>query len=395
MHSLPCTPRQLVRLIFAIFATLNPAPGPAATPADAPPALAIRSPAEYQVFQHESTRRGRVLIRVAEAEGADHLEARLVVAHGRESGITRWQRLRHDPRDRTFTGTLSVRPGGWYRCEVRARRGGVTLATRVIEHVGVGEVFLVAGQSNSSNHGTPRQQPQSDLVVAFDGREWRRADDPQPGASGGGGSFVPAFGDALSARLGVPIGVVSIGVGGTSVREWLPRGDRMTNQPTTGAHVRAVGPHAWEATGELFERFESRLQALGPHGCRAVLWHQGESDAGQARSGYPADRQITGEQYLRFMTRLIAASRERAGWRVPWFTARATYHSEADPADAEFRDAQAEVWRRGLALEGPDTDALRTGYRDGVHFNGTGLRRHGELWAERVGDWLAGRSTSR
>lgn len=85
---------------------------------------------------------------------------------------------------------------------------------------------------------------------------------------------------------------------------------------------------------------------------------------------------------------LIRASRARAGWEVPWCTAQVTYHSETDPADEEFRAAQKSLWDAGLAWPGPDTDALRADYRDGVHFDGRGLRRHGELWAEKVMVWV-------
>jgi hypothetical protein len=127
-----------------------------------------------------------------------------------------------------------------------------------------------------------------------------------------------------------------------------------------------------------------RVEALGPRGCRAVLWHQGESDAGQARAGYPADRQITGAQYRAFLEALVTASHRRAGWDVPWFVAQATYHSEADAADEEFRAAQKSLWEGGLARQGPDTDALRKEFRAGVHFNGRGLQAHGRLWAEKV-----------
>ena len=81
----------------------------------------------------------------------------------------------------------------------------------------------------------------------------------------------------------------------------------------------------------------------------------------------------------------------RAGFDVPWLTAQATYHGEGDPADDEFRAAQAAVWKAGLALEGPDTDALRAEYRDGVHFNAKGLHRHGELWAEKVAAYIQAR----
>ncbi len=69
----------------------------------------------------------------------------------------------------------------------------------------------------------------------------------------------------------------------------------MKNLPAIASQVRRVGPGEWECTGELFDGLMKQIDALGPRGCRAVLWHQGESDAGQARAGHPADRQITGK----------------------------------------------------------------------------------------------------
>ncbi|MCC7375576.1 MAG: hypothetical protein IT581_13045 [Verrucomicrobiales bacterium] len=351
-----------------------------------PNQLLLESPLDYQVFQRGRPHQGEIAFRAVIPAGCDHLEITILSNHPQQPPIHRRLRFRTKSATRTFEQRIMVPAGGWYRCELRGFRAGASppIFESDVEHVGVGDVFVIAGQSNSANHGSHRQEPQSGWVTAFDGTRWRPAKDPQPGASGDGGSFIPAFGDAVAARTGLPVGVISIGAGGTSVREWLPRGDRMSQQPTTGAHVRQVGPHTWEATGELFERLAGPLQHLGPHGCRAVLWHQGESDAGQARSGYPADRQITGDQYVAFMRRLITASRDRAGWRVPWFTAQATYHSESDPADAEFRAAQARLWETGWAKPGPDTDALRAEYRDGVHFNERGLHRHGELWARQV-----------
>src|ERR1035438_6336816 len=101
------------------------------------------------------------------------------------------------------------------------------MAEAAIEHVGGGEVFLLAGQSNAANHGEGRQQPRSNLVVAFGNSRWQPANDPQPTASGNGGSFLPAFGDAMAERFKVPIDLVPLAVGSTSVREWLPKGDDM------------------------------------------------------------------------------------------------------------------------------------------------------------------------
>jgi hypothetical protein len=76
-----------------------------------------------------------------------------------------------------------------------------------------------------------------------------------------------------------------------------------------------------------------------------VLWHQGESDAGQAGTGHPADRQISGQQYEASMEKLSQAARKKAKWEVPWYVAQATYHCEEDPADEEFRGARKRLYQ--------------------------------------------------
>ena len=124
----------------------------------------------------------------------------------------------------------------------------------------------------------------------------------------------------------------------------------MKNQPTTGALCAPVGNGEWECTGTLFEGPDETARGPRPTRLPGHLWHQGESDAGQARSGFPADRQITGKQYREFMEKLILdASQKRAGLHIPWFVALATYHSETDPVDQEFRAAQRSLWENGPA----------------------------------------------
>ncbi len=362
-----------------------------------PAAIVAESPLDYQVFQRTSQKVGRIRVGGNVLGAAGDLEVRIIrpaAATAAEQVLVDWQPVTVNKADGSFAAEIATPAGGWYRVELRVvanhPASGDRPASAAIEHVGVGEVFVVAGQSNSTNWGSERQSNKTGMISSFDGGGWRLANDPQPGTQDGsqGGSFLPAFGDALYERLGVPIGVASTGAGGTSVRQWLPAGETMTNLPTVASHVREVSPGVWASTGELFDGFERRLAALGPHGCRAVLWHQGESDAGQARAGYPADRQISGQQYREFMEKLVAASRREAKWDVPWFTAQTTYHSEADPGDEEFRAAQRELWQKGVTLEGPDTDALRSEYRDGNHFNAKGLTAHGRLWADKVAAYI-------
>ena len=342
-------------------------------------AVTLEAPLDYQVVQRRTASSGRVVVSGRAPAGTDRLKVEI---GGRTQSIP----MRAG--DPAFRAEIEVPAGGWYVARVRAEAAGRMLAVTEVPHVGVGEVFVVAGQSNSSNHGEQKQNPATGLVTAFDGKRWQPARDPQPGASGDGGSFLPVFGDDIAARFRVPVGLVACGIGATSVREWLPAGSTFTNPPTLVGRVKQRPDGLWESNGDAFAQLAGRLRQLGPRGCRAVLWHQGESDANQP----DPVRTLAGTRYEEYLTQLIAASRREAGWAVPWFVAQVSYHVPGDEGSPDIRAAQAAVWRTGVALAGPDSDALRGELRDGqgkgVHFSGPGLREHGRYWAEKVGPWL-------
>ena len=349
-------------------------------PLDVPVPLALRldEPLDYQVFQRQAATKGRVRVAGQAPRGTDTLEVQI---HGD------WQPVEFKRNDGTFRAELSVPPGGWYACQARAMSAGKVLATAAVPHVGVGEVFVIAGQSNSANFGEEKQRTKTGLVAACDGTRWQLANDPQPGAQGGGGSFVPPFGDAMAERFKVPVGIVACGVGGTSVREWLPRGATFPNPPTVPVYVQQLPSGQWESKGNIFPGFCARMKQLGPHGFRAVLWHQGESDANQK-----APHTLPGNLYRQYMEQLIHDSRREIGLDAPWFVAQATYHVPGDEASADIRAAQKSLWDAGIALEGPDTDALKGKLREqngqGVHFSGQGQREHAARWVEKVSPWL-------
>ena len=346
----------------------------------AEPTVVITSPADYQVFQRQTRDAGQVLVSGQVREECDRVEARL---------RGEWTRLPLDPDTHSFRSELPAPSGGFYTLSVRAYRGEALLAERAVTHVGVGEVFVIAGQSNSTNYGEEKQQTRTGMVSAFNGEQWRIANDPQPGVQDNStnGSFIPPFGDALYEKLRVPIGVACVGHGSTSVRQWLPKGERILVQPSMTRFVIPAGPGAWESTGQLFDGLMLRIRQLGPGGFRALLWHQGESDAHQK-----PDHEISADEYARMMREVIAASRRESGRNFPWFVAQATYHTPDDPSCPPIRDSQSGLWKEGIALAGPDTDQLTGGNRQnqgmGVHFSDKGLKAHGKLWADIVGTWL-------
>jgi len=215
----------------------------------------------------------------------------------------------------------------------------------------VGEVFVGAGQSNSTNCGEFKTKQTTGMVSSFGGDKWKIADDPQLGVADRtqGGSFWPAFGDAMYEKYKVPIGVATTGYGGTSVNQWQPDGD-------------------------LFKWMITRVHQLGPGGFRALLWHQGESDVAMAE-----------DEYYEKLRKTIAGSRSQAGWEFPWLVAKASYHNPDKPSFENIRNAQQRLWDANIALEGPDTDTLTGDHRDldgkGIHLSPKGLKVHGQMWA--------------
>jgi hypothetical protein len=322
------------------------------------PGIALTSPQDYQVFQRTSRLEGPFVLRGRVLPGCERVEVRLTGKSLRGALPDRWQALTLRMPTRSFDETMLLAAGGWYKLEVRALKQGQVVAQGEVAHVGIGEVFVGAGQSNSTNCGQECLRQTTGMVASFSGSDWRPGDDPQPGVHDHteGGSYWPAFGDALFEKYQVPIGVASTGHSGTSVNQWQPDSD-------------------------LFQWLMTRIDQLGPHGFRGLLWHQGESDVG-----------MTSAEYAERLTRVIEASKKAAGWDFPWFVAQVSYHNPSSPSFPTTREGQKKLWQKGIALEGPDTDSLTGDNRDlggmGIHFSPKGLRAHGRMWAEKVAVYL-------
>lgn len=322
--------------------------------------LNVLSPKQYQVFQRRSRYDGQILVSGWARPECDKIQVRVTGKSLKGDLPDKWRTILIAGKSKQFNAQIPATAGGWYTVELRAMKGKDVVVEAKVEKVGVGEVFVGAGQSNSTNCGQFTTKETSGMVSSFSGDSWQIADDPQPGCHDKtpGGSFWPAFGDAMYAKYHVPIGVAVTGHGGTSVDQWQPDN--------------ALGLFPWMVT---------RMRQLGKMGFRGVLWHQGESDAGTPT-----------ELYVQKMSIVIRGSQIQAGWDFPWFVAHASYHSPEHTSWPLVREAQTQLWKTGVALEGPDTDVLQGDNRDfdgkGIHFSPKGLKAHGQMWAEKVGAYL-------
>lgn len=263
-----------------------------------------------------------------------------------------------------FEGRITIAAGGWYRLEVRRESKGASDATGVVGPIGVGEVFIVAGQSYATNCNDERFQvtDSRSRVAAFAASKatWAVAHDPQPVPDGSdGGSIWPLLGDALAKELDVPIGFANVAYGGTSTTRWAPGG---------GLHDGLV------QTSRRLGKF------------RAVLWQQGESDVIE---------KTTTLQYVANLVSIRDAALTEEAPEAPWLLAKSTCHPTVydDPeGEKRIRDAIDLLLARPGFLAGPDTDTLRGENRGGPdsrrHFSAIGQRNAAQLWHKAIRESL-------
>jgi hypothetical protein len=281
--------------------------------------------------------------------------ARLAGATGRD---TDWTPLDVKAIGETWRAAAEVPAGGWYKLEVRARRGDQIAATTAVEPVGVGEIFLIAGQSyaTGANDELTKVTDPTGRIAAYDSikKTWRVANDPQPNV-GDGGTIWPPMADQLLPLLRVPIGLVNVAVGGTASRQWLPGESLYENLAAAG-----------NATGRF----------------RAVLWQQGESDVIE---------RIDTDTYVQRLVKIRAALAGKWGFEPPWLLAKSTLHPtvyDRPEEEGRIRAAIDQLWGLPGFRPGPDTDILGGENRGGMgtrrHFSAIGQQRAGWMWSAQI-----------
>ncbi len=321
--------------------------------------LTLDAPLERQVNQRTAQATAEITISGAISGTVDVVEARAALADRAWRGKpVAWTTIARggEIEDGKFTGRIVLEAGGWYTLTVRVRRGKDVLAEASVAKVGVGDVFVTAGQSNSANYGRPKQIAKDDRVVYFNGKGFVPARDPIPGGCGGGGSVWPILGDQLVNARNVPVCFRSASLTWTEVKNWMP-----------GVTCRKL---------QLYDNLVKCVGEFGKSGVRAVLWHQGESDSLAKTSA---------ETYCERLKTVAESVNRDAGYEIPWYVAQASFHPGSKASEeAEVAKGQQLLWERGIARKGAVTaDLLGKEYRsDGVHFNQRGLTTHAERWFE-------------
>lgn len=247
----------------------------------------------------------------------------------------------------TWQATLTIPTGGLYRLEINdsARKHGTHLLVshgQAVHHLGVGDNYVIAGQSNASGTARGEMEDAPDMMVHVfrDQAYWDLATDPLDFPRCFRAPWL-AFAKTLSRRLGYPVGLIPTAVGGSLIASWLP-----------------------EERGELYANM-MRVLKDNQIGVKGVIWYQGCSEALMQQGGTYYQRLLSFISHIRLdlsspdlPIHLIQINRRMDGADTP----------EVRQGWNQVREAQ-----RRLALDLPHvsiTTAFDARMSDGIH-NGT------------------------
>ncbi|MEZ0538457.1 sialate O-acetylesterase [Fibrella arboris] len=346
----------------------------------------VSFPVTRAVFQRNSANNASVSITGTYTVSITRIEARAEARNG-QGTTTGWQTIVANPQGGAFTGALTMQ-GGWYNLTVRLMRDNQEVGSQTIERVGVGEVFIIAGQSNAGRiaenerrDGVSAQDDRvSSVVFQYNDNQYP-ADAPSPVFShlDGPNDIAPfgigswcwgTLGDLLAARLNVPVLFFNAVFNGTSVRNWAETatGDRTVSDYT---------PVFYPPKQPYFHLKLALQNYASMMGVRAVLWHQGEADN---------QFETPASLYAERLQVVIDQSRADFGKNIPWVVARASY-SDLYSFDQKVIDGQNQVIaNKPNTFAGPNTDLIqipraRAPLFDPVHFDNPGLSEVASAWS--------------
>jgi uncharacterized repeat protein (TIGR01451 family) len=351
--------------------------------------VTVTFPRPHTVLQRNNANQTVMTILGTCPNPAERMEWRVLARNVGQGTTTDWAVLDAAPTLGQYRGQVTVN-GGWYRLEVRAWVGSAIAATEVVQPVGVGEVFAVAGQSNGQGiFGYGAVNPADERVVCSSERnitDTTRLPIPFVGAPLSTTGYVAPrgesawcwgrLGDRLAARFNVPVAFYNTCWSGTAVRNWR---ESITVDSTATSYNEFFRP------GMPYGNLKRVAQDYVPlTGLRAVLWHQGEAefyDTNPAAPNYASDLET-----------VIQQSRQDMGYQIPWMVARVSmdnnlYYNFNLREYAPVINAQNQVIRNGVQVyAGPNTDVVQMPREDVVHFTNDGIRQLGDAWFEAMND---------
>lgn len=210
--------------------------------------ISVIKPADWQTFQRDGNGKANIPIQGTYTGSPTAIQARF-------NGGS-WTTIDTAPTGGSFSGTLSNQDQGQGLLECRFSND--VGETDLVTWVGIGDIFVVAGQSNAEGRATNAQSfthPTLRASVFRQDDQWREGNDPTD-ISTINGSVWPLLATRFMADQNVPVAFITTARGATLL---------------TGG--------TWSKPGYDYDDCVQTIQHSEVNGVKAILWHQGESDA--------------------------------------------------------------------------------------------------------------------
>ena len=307
----------------------------------------------------------------------DRVEAQLTPVVAGQGVATGWQTVQSNPTNNLFLGYVTG-AGGWYVLTVRTLVGSTVLEQVSVQPVGIGEVFITAGQSNSRGLGIGDNDlgTNTDRVNAIDSINHYYPSSTPALYSSGDPSPVPRFkaltaghrifpmaesswgwgelGDYIVNRYNVPVAFYVTGWDGSTINNWYKTANGM---PTCNAYYCVAD---WPNL-QPYTNLKNVLQYYGSMaGVRAILWHQGEAEGDVASSDIP--------QYADRLKAVITKSRQDfAGRNIPWMVARVSFNGQITTPAVVTQQENVIATPNFNVFQGPFNDTIQNRHSGGVN----------------------------
>lgn len=333
-----------------------------------PKRFSVQTPSEHQLFQRDENDLADIPVHLTVYGG---MRGQIIASwNGGESQV-----LAEDFSGTEFRGVLKGQPVGQGTLKIT-----LGSKTREIERVSVGDLYVVAGQSNAMGGSFPKYEIAQDLdpqPSTFDGRAWREigsepvniyhlfANKPV------GGTLWPRLAELLTKKYEVPVAIIDVSMGGSGlVSPGLFNTDWKEGHGLYGNLVRVV-----------------RDATDGSNNFAALLFFQGETDAIFG---------ISGPEYAKGLRHLKGILVRDLGRDFPFVVGKIAYFnfscikiSKVSPEEGfkridEIRDAQQQVSKEKGFVLGPDGAEVELG-PDGIHFSSAeALEKLANKWVEAI-----------
>ena len=362
-----------------------------------------------QIFQRNSLNEATFSVLGNCKDNSTLVQFKLVPVEKGQGVAIDWSNLDESPGGGFFQGKIKAK-GGWYALWVRSMgENKVWQDSSMLSRVGVGENFIIAGQSNAQGTNRRPQEPgaKDDRVncanfynffeeynagantsqLGFLNQDFKFTNFSQLSGSASIGPMGTSpyywanLGDLLVNKFNVPVCFYNVAWGGTSIRNWAESSRGISSQNPWNASL-------YYQQGFPYNNLKNIATTFGGNnGFRSVLWHQGETDS---------YLRMPKDTYINYFKELINTFRIDSKVDIPWIVSEASFISFPNNSGgcsvassySPVIDAQKDILSLSDLLgiyRGPNTDIIEIPRKSDdfsgcVHFSPESYQQVSQAW---------------